>query len=221
VFFLGSAARPGFHRTFGNRSALKLDYPDSTAGLEHLVKDIIKAQKESAGSRADALLQPSFFRSREPGRTWPLGSFVAQESKSLHEKSGAGIPNSMAQFLLHAVSHGMNDDAARFDKFCDNNSGGDVFGILEVRRQPIPPYELLLIKAPTFVRLFAFAFVDGGFRFILPPKLHGNVFGTPKADSADSGTAAPVEKRPTIAGHVQAARNYHQGGAPVSANRAR
>ena len=187
--------------------ALKLDYPDSTAGLEHLVKDIIKTQKENAGVRADALLQPSFFRSREPGMTWPLGSFVAEESKSLYEKSGTGIPNSMAQFLLHAVSNGMNDVAVvRLDKSCDDNSGEDVFGILEARRQPIPLYELRLVKAPTFVRLFAFAFVDGGFRFILPPKLHGNVFGPPKADSADSGTAAPVEKRLTIGGNVQAAR---------------
>jgi hypothetical protein len=118
-----------------------------------------------------------FFLSRAPGMTWPLGP-VAEESKPIYEQSGASIPNSMAQFLLRAVSNGMNDVVVvRFEKSCDDNSGEDVFGILEARRQPIPLYELRLIKGTTFVRLFAFAFVDGAFRFILPPKLHGNVFG--------------------------------------------
>jgi TonB family protein len=196
-----------------NAPALKLDYPDSTAGLENLVKDIIKAQKENAGDRADALLQTLVLPQPRAWYDMAFGTSVAEESKSLYEKSGASIPNSMAQFLLHAVGNGMNDVAVvRFDKSCDDNSGEDVFGILEARRQPIPLYELRLIKAPTFVRLFAFAFVDGGFRFILPPKLHGNVFGPPKANpapaanSADSGATAPVEKRLTIAGKVQAAR---------------
>jgi hypothetical protein len=34
----------------------KLDYPDSTSGLERLTKDIIKAQKENDGACVDALL---------------------------------------------------------------------------------------------------------------------------------------------------------------------
>jgi hypothetical protein len=119
----------------------------------------------------------------------------------------------MAQFLLRAVSNGMNDvTVVRFEKSCDHNSGEDVFGILEARRQPIPLYERRLIKGTTFVRLFAFAFVDGGFRFILPPKLHGNVFGPPRpnpapaAAPADSGTDAPLAKRMSVGGRVQAAR---------------
>jgi hypothetical protein len=79
---------------------LKLDYPDSTAGLEHLVEDIIKAQKANAGDRAEALLQSLVL---PPPRAWydmAFGTSVAEESKSIYEQSGAGIPNSMAQFLL-------------------------------------------------------------------------------------------------------------------------
>jgi hypothetical protein len=53
-------------------TALKLDYPDSIAELEHLVKDIIKAQKENAGDRADTAAKPRS-SSAAPGMTWPLG----------------------------------------------------------------------------------------------------------------------------------------------------
>jgi TonB family protein len=199
-------------------TALKLDYPDSTAGLRHLVKDIIKAQKANAGDRADALLQSLVLPQPRAWYDMAFGTSVAEESKSIYEQSGAGIPNSMAQFLLRAVSNGMNDVVVvRFEKSCDDNSGEDVFGILEARRQPIPLYELRLIKGTTFVRLFAFAFVDGGFRFILPPQLHGNVFGAPKASPApaaapaDSGTGAPTEKRLKperlkVKGNVQSAK---------------
>jgi hypothetical protein len=119
-------------------TALKLDYPDSTAGLEHLVKDIIKAQKENAGDRADALLQSLVLPQPRAWYDMAFGTSVAEESKSIYEQSSASIPNSMAQFLLRAVSNGMNDVVVvRFEKSCDDNSGEDVFGILEARRQPI------------------------------------------------------------------------------------
>lgn len=134
-------------------TALKLDYPDSAAGLEHLVKDIIKAQKENAGDRADALLQSLVLPQPRDWYDMALGTSVAEECKAIYEQSGASIPNSMAQFLLHAVSNGMNDVVVvRFEKSCDDNSGEDVFGILEARRQPMPLYELRLIKGqPSFV----------------------------------------------------------------------
>jgi hypothetical protein len=90
-------------------------------------------------------------------------------------------------------------------------------GFLKRAASQSPLYELRLIKGTTFVRLFAFAFVDGGFRFILPPQLHGNVFGVPKASPApaaapaDSGTGAPTEKRLKqerlmVKGNVQSAK---------------
>ena len=129
------------------------------------MKDIIKAQKENAGDRADALLQSLVLPRPRDWYDMALGTSVAEECKSIYEQSGASIPNSMAQLLLHAVSNGMNDVVVvRFEKSCDDYSGEDAFGILEARRQANPTLRTAFDQGTTFVRLFAFAFVDGGFR---------------------------------------------------------
>lgn len=197
--------------------AIKVDYPDSTSGLEHLVKDVIKAQKADQGERADALLRTMILP--EP-RNWydaVFGGDVSEESETLYEKSGQAIPNSLAQFLLSATTRGMNNVVVmRFEKTCDDNSGEDVFGILETRITPVPLYELRLVNGTQFVRLFAFAFVNGGFRFIIPPKLHGNVFGPGRKETPSTtapGTTSkdgPGEQRSRVGGSVQAARLIHR-----------
>jgi hypothetical protein len=68
-------------------TALKLDYPDSTAGLEHLVKDIIKAQKENAGDRADALLQSLVLPQPRDWYDMAFGTSVAEVRLPLHPPS--------------------------------------------------------------------------------------------------------------------------------------
>jgi len=106
VFFLGSATPPGFHRTSGNRARSETRLPGfhrwaRTSRKGHHQKAKRKRGRSRRCSAATLVIP-------QPG-VWYDRSFVAEESKSLYEKSGAGIANSMAQFLLHAVSNGMND----------------------------------------------------------------------------------------------------------------
>ncbi len=191
----------------------KLDYPDSTAGLEHLVRDITKAQKENDGARADELLKSLILPNP---RTWyeqVFGEDVAQSPLSLYEKSSAAIPASMAQFFLNAQAENMNHvQVVRFEKSCDDNAGEDAFGILHARQQPVPLYELRLIHGEKFLRLFAFAFVDGSFRFIITPKMEGKIFGGVRTEDpgasggASSAISDPPAPRFRVGGAVQAAK---------------
>jgi hypothetical protein len=75
-------------------------YPDSTAGLEHLVKDILKAQKAGDGARAqqlvDSLLLPDY-------KNWYSAEFdeeVARTAIASYQASAAG-------------THTRNDPTAR------------------------------------------------------------------------------------------------------------
>ena len=198
-------------------AAVKLDYPDSPSGLERLVKDILKAQKSNDGTRADALLRSLVLSAP---RTWyddVFGSNIAAETEALYEKSAASLPPSIARYLLDAQTRQLDSvNVVRFEKSCDDNSGEDTFGILHARRHAVPLYELRLIHGDKFNRLFAFAYVDGGFRFILPPKLHGNIFRTGNWDtnsaiaSEELRKKLPEETRLRMGGTVQAAKLIHK-----------
>jgi len=189
------------------------DYPDSTSGLEHLVKDIIKAQKENDGVRAATLLQSLILPNPREWYDRIFGGDVAETPESLYEKAGSSIPTSMAHFFLNAQSENMDQvQVVRFEKSCDDNAGEDAFGILHARQQPVPLYELRLLHGDKFLRLFAFAFVEGSFRYIITPKMDGKVFGAarPKTASSSGGQATntPDSSAPyyRVGGTVQAAK---------------
>lgn len=190
-----------------------LDYPDSTSGLEHLVQDIIKAQKENDGARADVLLKSLVLPHSREWYDQVFGEAVAETPESLYEESSSSIPPSIAHFFLNAQSENINQvQVVRFDKSCDDNAGEDAFGILHARLLPVPLYELRLIRGDKFLRLFAFSFVEGSFRYIIAPKMEGKVFGGPRpkdspasgSESADAANSPPLRAR--VGGTVQAAK---------------
>jgi len=195
----------------------KLDYPDSTSGLEHLIKDIVKAQKENDGARAELLLKSLVLPDPRSWYDTVFGGDVAEQPETLYEKSASSVPAELARFFLDAEAQGMKEvHAVRFDRSCDDNAGEDTFGILHARLQPVPLYELRLMNGNRFVRLFALAFVDGAFRFIYLPKMEGQIFGRPGASNSPSGAAqstapkAAAAPRFRVGGAVQAAKLIHR-----------
>jgi TonB family protein len=193
-------------------------YPDSTSGLEHLVKDIMKAQRENQPGAAEALLKSLILP--EP-RDWydrVFGGDVSEGAESVYDKSPTGIIASLARAFLEATAGGMTEvRALRYDKSCDDNAGEDAFGILHARLEPVPLYEVRFMKGNTFFRVFAFAYVNGGFRFIFPPKLDGAIFGSTRAKLPAKGNEnAPNEppqessSRVPVAAKVQSAKLIHQ-----------
>lgn len=162
-------------------------YPDSTSGLEHLVKDIMKAQKSDDGARAqtliDSLILPDFER-------WYVDVFddeMAEAGIAAYRANLSSLPAQIARSFLNVQQAQASVSAVRFDETCDDNAGDHTFGFLLSRLRPVPLYELRFIKDGKFSRIFAMAYVDGGFRYIPLPD-PGRV--APHADDA-SGHASP------------------------------
>lgn len=199
------------------------DYPDSTSGLEHLAKDIIKAQRENDGPRAEALLRSLILPTPRLWYETTFGPTIARSEGMLYASATPSLPATLAGDFLNAqTQHFSHLEAHRYDKTCDDDAGEFAFGILHARLEPVPLYEIrFMVAGNQFLRMYAFVYVDGGFRFILPPKLEGNVFAysynsTPKSSAAvavgsdthpspssDSGTDL---QRVRIGGPVQAAK---------------
>ena len=190
---------------------VKLDYPNSASGLERLVKDILKAQKTNDGARADALLKSLVLSDPRGWYDRVFGVDVGNEPVGTYEKSAAAVAPSIARFFLNAETQNLTEvSVVRFDKSCDDNAGEDAFGILHARVEPVPLYEVRLLNGNKFIRLFALAYVDDGFRYIITPKMDGKVFHSPASNNpaAKPTDAKVIDPRIRVGGTVRVQPEY-------------
>lgn len=192
-----------------------LEYPDNTRGLERLAKDILKAQKENHASRALELAESMVLP--DPA-TWYLHTFgpdIASDEGAKYNADKKNLPAEILKFFFAAIQNQFTDViAARFEDSCDDNAGENAFGTLQLRLQPVPLYELRFRNGDHFLRLFTIAYVDGGFRYALAPRVsdhfpyHDRATGTLKAPTraAEPGSSNQDKKPIRIGGNVQAAR---------------
>jgi TonB family protein len=189
-------------------AAPHLEYPDSTSGLEHLAKDIMKAQKSNDAARADQLLQSFILPQPREWYEQVFGPIIARNEGALYERASASVPPTLARQFLDAINLDANSiEARRFDRSCDDNAGELTFGILDARLVKVPLYEIIFIKGNKLMRFASFAYVNGGFRFVIPPKLEGSVFPPPirKTTTEHSENSKEIN-RVVVGGNVQAAR---------------
>jgi hypothetical protein len=195
----------------------QLDYPDSVSGLEHLIKDIMKGQKTYDTPRIEPLLNSLILPHPRRWYETVFGPTMAKNEGALYERASASVPSTVAKSLLDAAALSPDSvSARRFDRTCDDNAGEFIYGVLHARLDPVPLYEVRFAHGNQLMRLSSFAFVDGGFRFIITPKLNGPVFPpTPRGSSAKPVAPSPAEtaaseKRVTMGGIVQAAHLIHR-----------
>ena len=146
------------------------EYRNNPGGLEKLAHDIMKAQKENNGKRADDLLQTMVLPNSDE---WYRENFDegAADSVALQYVAGSKtLPAQLARFFLQAQQQNDTDvRAIRFEKNCDDDASEQTFNTLDARLKGVSLYELRLFNRDRFLRLFAFAYVDGAFRYILTP----------------------------------------------------
>jgi TonB family protein len=173
----------------------------------------MKAQKNYDLAQADLLLKSLILPHPAQWYEEIFGPTMAKNEGALYERAGASVPTTVGKSLLNAAA--LKPDSMyvqRFDRTCDDNAGEFTYGILHARLEPVPLYEVRFVHGNQLMRLFSFAFVGGGFRFIITPKLDGPVFPpTSSGPPSNSNVSAPpqtaeAEKRVTVGGTVQAAR---------------
>jgi TonB family protein len=191
---------------------LRLNLPDTTGGLEHLAKEIIKAEKEGDTTRAAALAQTMVLSNPAVWYLQTFGPDIANDEGAKYAASQKNLTNQIVRFFFEAIrEHFTSVDAARFGESCDDNAGESAFGTLQLRLEPVPLYELRLKSGNQFLRLFAIAYVDGGFRYVLAPRVpdHFRFVGRKDANVATEVTSPALPdsaKRFRVGGTVQAAR---------------
>jgi protein TonB len=173
----------------------------------------MKAQRVNDPSRAGELLQSMVLPHPRAWYTQVFGEHTAANEGAQYESIASGLTLELATTFVNAHQDHMTEvSAVRFDNSCDDNAGDTTFGILQARLDPVPLYELRLINGKQFRRLFPFAYVDGGFRFILSPKMEEFVESRsrnlPTGASADSKESGDQSRgsRIQVGGSVVAAR---------------
>ena len=191
--------------------AASVDYPDSTRGLERLAKDILNALKEGKESQATELAQSMILP--DPA-TWYLqtfGPYIAHDEGAKYA-ADKNLPKEILSFFFGAIQNHFTDViAARFGDSCDDNAGESAFGTLQLRVQPVPLYELRLRNGDKFLRLFTVVYLDGGFRYVLAPRVpdHFPFVGRPAPGPKEQIVTAPADqdaKALRVGGNVQAAK---------------
>ncbi len=191
-------------------ATFKPDYPESTSGLEHLVKDILKAQAKNDGARADALLRSMIL---PQAYDWYDRSFdrdAADIAGEYYEK----ISPSIAPFLAHTFVDIQQQDFSRiktlrYENSCDDDASDDAYGVLLRRREPFPLYEVRFQNGNKFIRIFPIVFVDGAFRYILPPDYRppaSTQKNLPEDKNPPRVNSTPPERRVNLNGTVQASK---------------
>lgn len=194
-----------------NAPALQFNYPDTPSGLEKLAKDILKAQKDGDTTRATALVRNLVLPDPRAWYAKVFGQLAAANEGASYEADRNNIPEELGVSFTNALQgHFTAPIAKRFDKSCDDNAGEYTFGILQSRLEPVPLYELRLFNGDHFRRFWILVYIDGGFRFVLPPKFPEHLPLVPKLNSDSSGDTSK-------AGNAEPGNRIRMGGTVTAA----
>lgn len=176
----------------------------------------MKAQRENNPSRVGELLQGMVLPHPRVWYNQVFGERAAAKEGAQYESITNRLPLELAATFVNAQQDHMTEvSVLRYDKSCDDNAGEETFGILHVRLDPVPLYELRLINGSKFRRLFPFAFVDNAFRFVLSPKMEDFVSGsrTPGTRIRVGGNVTAAKIITRVQPHYpEVARNEHLQG---------
>ena len=166
----------------------------------------MKAQAADDATRAAELLNGLVLPNPRQWYFQVFDRLAATNADASYEANVATLPAQLAQFFASMNSRKVKHiEAVRFDATCDDSASENTFGVLESRIQAVPLYELRFLNGDRFASLFALAYVEGGFRFIIPPDIEKTPPYFPEdAGSTKSASATAESTRITRGGNEQA-----------------
>jgi TonB family protein len=142
-------------------------YPNTPEGLEKLMKDVLKLEKQNNQQELAAYLKSmtlpdadNWFKSVF-GET--RGANFASASAQWRKEFESSAPDALATFL----KRGLTDvEAVRFDDSCNRRATATEYPFLLLRERPEPLYDVRFHESNTGTVVTYFAYVDGAFRYI-------------------------------------------------------
>ena len=175
-------------------------YPDKPAGLEKLVKDIFRSGESGDQARFDALVGGLVLPQPEKWFAETFGDDLGAGLERNYREFRQTLPNRLGDFFRQMIkNHATGVEAFKYEESCDDNAGELIYPVIALRVKPVALYELRFPTGGKFYRLWAFAYVDGSFRYVGEIR---SVQEFPREGRAGSETARRVK----VAGKVVAAR---------------
>jgi TonB family protein len=197
-----------------SNSAAVPAYPDTASGLQKLVEDTFRAAKKNDTATYGALISSL---ARQVPDDWFHDTFGDEGDSMFREYPGGGprLVSELQAFLTKVRNEKFTQvTAKKHEASCDDNSGELIYPVMVMRQNPVPLYELRFLQGEKFYRLWAFAYVDGGFRFVgnlRPPEyLPEKPARQSSAENKLAGSSEEPEKRVHMGGTVVAAKLLHQ-----------
>jgi TonB family protein len=190
------------------QAATSPTYPDSQAGLEKLIGDIFRAAKKGDSATLNALIATL---SQPVTASWFQSAFGDDGDAMFKEYPGSGprLDSALQAFFGKLRDEKFTQASAhKHESSCDDNSGELIYPVMVMRQQPVPLYELRFHEGDKFYRLWALAYVDGGFRYIgdLKPPDFRNPPQRKLVDRNSADSPNPEVKRVRQGGSVAAAK---------------
>ena len=203
--------------TAASRAATSLSsYPDTPQGLEKLMKDMMKIEKQGKqqdlAPYAKSLLLPdadNWFKS-------VFGDSAGAALASASELTRNGIEFGAPETLVTLRKKDLTEvRAVRFDDSCSPLATPAEYPVLLLRQRPEPLYDVRFSDGSKESVWAYFAYVDGAFRFIgsLKKADAGYPFQRAKTQplaTKREGTESETKERIRLAGNVQQATLIHQ-----------
>lgn len=148
------------------------EYPDKPAGLKKLIQDLMKAEKDGDQQKlkeyweglkipdSDQWLRRVFGDRFGPLMAKTYTAELQTNSKALDKTLTNVLRDKMTQI-----------DVLRFDRACDSGAGDNVYPLLAARHEQQPLYVVKLANGTYWTELFAFVYVEGGFRYLPQPRI--------------------------------------------------
>ena len=175
-------------------------YPDTEGGLEHFVRDLLKAHKQATrGDEIQKLVQSLALPDAPAWFSMVFGENASEPLARAYSRDRDVLLQQVDEGVVFSARDGFGEVRARkFEKSCDDLSGELTFPLLMARFTPVPLYELRMTGPTSVRRISTFAYVDGGFRYVGPLNI-----------SDEFAPAKNVTHPPRIraTGNVQAAKN--------------
>lgn len=148
------------------------EYPDKPAGLKKLIQDLMKAEKDGDQQK----LREYWEGLKIPNSDQWIGRVFGDRFGPIMAKTYAAQLQTSSKTLDKALTNALRDkmtqiDVLRFDRACDSGAGDNVYPLLAARQEQQPLYVVKLANGTYWTELFAFAYVEGGFRYLPQPRV--------------------------------------------------
>ena len=193
------------------------NYADNEGGFEKLAKKILDATKKGDSTTVEAETRAMLLPDPDGWFKSVFGEQQGEFYARAYTRSENTFPPLLARQFDELVKKKIGRlEAMRFEKACDPSATPIEYPVLASREQSVPLYDLRASQPDkTFRYIWAFAYVDGGFRYLgnlrsLAALRHTR--GKVQVTVPNGGGAGAQEeaKRISVHGTVQAAKLIHR-----------